>query len=65
MANFQPASIVRLKSGGPVMTVTNTDDPESIGVTWFDAKLEPRYGAYPEAALQIAQTGGTPGVHAV
>jgi uncharacterized protein YodC (DUF2158 family) len=46
--------LVRLKSGGPLMTVTEVD--RGLGyvivfATWFDEKHELRSGSFPMSAL--------------
>jgi uncharacterized protein YodC (DUF2158 family) len=33
---FQPGDVVRLKSGGPKMTVSKVDDDGSLRCKWFD-----------------------------
>lgn len=59
---LQPGDLVQLKSGGPVMTVTN-DDPlnkrnGSVQCKWFSGnKLE--RGSFPIAALQSPPTKDT------
>jgi uncharacterized protein YodC (DUF2158 family) len=51
---MQPGRKVRLKSGGPLMTVESV---ETIGgkaivhCVWFDNEHNERRGSYPEAAL--------------
>jgi uncharacterized protein YodC (DUF2158 family) len=49
---FQIGDIVQLKSGGPHMTVTRSED-ESISCTWFD-KNQQRHdeGGFPPGALK-------------
>jgi uncharacterized protein YodC (DUF2158 family) len=46
---------VKLKSGGPLMTVTYVESDEygtTINVSWFDGKDQPQSGSYPAAALE-------------
>jgi uncharacterized protein YodC (DUF2158 family) len=41
MANFNPGDVVRLRSGGPAMTVQSlANDRETLWCVWFDAKGE-------------------------
>lgn len=48
---FKPGDVVRLKSGGPNMTVTSVGEDfggtMSVFVTWFDDKQKPQSGSYP------------------
>lgn len=49
--------VVRLKSGGPRMTVTNTGVPlgklgDHCWCAWIDSKKEPQSRVYPVEALQ-------------
>lgn len=46
---------VRLKSGGPLMTVTQTSNQNGAlqaWVSWFDSNQEAKNGHYPVAALE-------------
>ncbi len=36
---FSPGEVVRLKSGGPAMTVTGTNESGDVLVMWFDGDL--------------------------
>jgi uncharacterized protein YodC (DUF2158 family) len=50
---------VRIKSGGPLMTVTNTGEielgPEGIHVwcTWFNDKKQPENGVFHTATVSL------------
>lgn len=48
--------LVRLKSGGPVMTVTQVE-PSFLGCTWMPTDGSPKqgYACFPEAALEAAE----------
>jgi uncharacterized protein YodC (DUF2158 family) len=51
--NFKAGDLVQLKSGGPIMTVRNTDldGPEYVLCQWFNGKkLEE--GTFPVISLQ-------------
>jgi uncharacterized protein YodC (DUF2158 family) len=53
MANtFNPGDTVRLKSGGPLMTVTAVDDPR-VYVTWFDESNKRHSEIFPAIALEV------------
>lgn len=56
---FKPGDIVRLKSGGPVMTVLHTDG-RSASVGWFvgaELKFQGGQDPLPFDALEHAKTG--------
>lgn len=40
MSNFKVGDVVKLKSGGPQMTVSETNDAEMLECTWFDSSNE-------------------------
>jgi uncharacterized protein YodC (DUF2158 family) len=53
---FKAGDTVRLKSGGPLMTVTSMGTPIqtivfSVFVTWFDKDQKPQTGCYVPEAL--------------
>lgn len=48
---MQIGDIVRLKSGGPKMTVTAVED-EQVSCTWFDRNGKPHSGAYIAATVE-------------
>ena len=48
---FEIGEIVRLKSGGPKMTVTVVVFGR-VGCTWFDEDDNEHRGSYPRAALE-------------
>ena len=53
---FEEGGVVRLKSGGPAMTVTSvgTDfgDKPMVWCAWFDQKVVQQSGSFPPAALE-------------
>jgi uncharacterized protein YodC (DUF2158 family) len=55
---FVIGSVVILKSGGPIMTVTNVgtdardNQAQIVGCTWFDKDGREQTGTYPGAALE-------------
>jgi uncharacterized protein YodC (DUF2158 family) len=54
--------IVRLKSGGPLMTVTDIaqrDGKTLTWVAWFDRDGRPSQGTYPTITLVAAENGQT------
>ena len=57
MDQFKVGDVVRLKSGGPSMTVTNVssdrEDGPHANTAWFDQSKEGK-GFYPFAALELA-----------
>jgi uncharacterized protein YodC (DUF2158 family) len=55
---FKVGDVVRLKSGGPPMTVTSIESGEAetgyvIFCIWFNAKGNEKSGHYPAAALVL------------
>ena len=48
---FSVGDVVRLKSGGPVMTVVYRDGDGDIDCVWFDGK-EKKIGTFPPAAVE-------------
>jgi uncharacterized protein YodC (DUF2158 family) len=51
---FQPGDTVRIKSGGPVMTVDGYDDiTESVNCSWFQGQKR-QSGTFIEATLEKA-----------
>lgn len=59
IGDIKPGSVVRLKSGGPKMTVTSIGEHWSssgtaVYVTWFDTKNEPKQDVYPIYAVEVA-----------
>ncbi len=60
MAEFKIGDTVRLKSGGPLMTVTqagNSSGTPHVWTVWFDASGKEAKGFYPQAAVE-ADSGG-------
>jgi uncharacterized protein YodC (DUF2158 family) len=49
-------SVVRLKSGGPSMTVVSLHQGHWL-CTWFDSKNEPREALFTEALISPVQPG--------
>jgi uncharacterized protein YodC (DUF2158 family) len=53
--NFKPGDIVRLKSGGPVMTVERVEDEGAgkifVYCVWFDDKAKQTRGHFRPEAL--------------
>lgn len=48
--NWNKGDVVQLKSGGPIMTVTDIYSDGSVGCTWF-IKDELRQGSFPAQSL--------------
>jgi uncharacterized protein YodC (DUF2158 family) len=57
--NFSIGDVVQLKSGGPLMTVTDVgagmDGTPMIDCVWFD-KTEQKYGTFRAAVLKPTNT---------
>jgi uncharacterized protein YodC (DUF2158 family) len=57
MSEFKLGDVVRLKSGGPDMTVrtigSDGDNEQVVFCDWFDGKIE-RRGSYPTTSLETA-----------
>ena len=51
-SSIKPGSIVRLKSGGPKMTVAWVEEGDAY-CEWFDAKVEPRGQRYALIVLEL------------
>jgi uncharacterized protein YodC (DUF2158 family) len=54
MDEFKPGKTVRLKSGGPLMTlaIKNTTNGH-WNVEWFDENDQPKHAAYLETSLKL------------
>jgi uncharacterized protein YodC (DUF2158 family) len=50
---FNPGDVVRLKSGGPKMTVVHVADDE-VFCEWFDDKKEPQSRGFSPVSLKVA-----------
>jgi len=50
--------VVRLKSGGPAMTITYIDDENDSVCKWFDAKLKLRGGEFAISSLEPGESVG-------
>jgi uncharacterized protein YodC (DUF2158 family) len=61
---FQIGDVVKLKSGGPRMTITGTsvgpDRPTLFNCNWFDKDDHEQSGSYPAAALNDARPTAEP-----
>lgn len=57
MAGFKVGDTVRLKSGGPLMTVTEVQDAE-VWTIWFDKSDKEQKGYYANSDALIADSGG-------
>lgn len=58
MADFKVGDTVQLKSGGPIMTVTEVGD--EYGVTkvfcsWFDDKKKQEHSSFQPETLQVVE----------
>ena len=54
MEKPKPGSVVRLRSGGPKMTVSEVDaGPDRVAVTWFDDAHVLHTGAFDVIALHV------------
>lgn len=56
MAQFNPGDTVRLKSGGPLMTVASIQRDGDIWCEWFDDKQAPQSRGYKATSL-VADDG--------
>jgi len=62
MAKFKPGNVVRLKSGGPDMTVSSTDPvdfghsvrTDLVSCIWFDSKNK-KSGRFQEVELELVK----------
>ena len=60
---FQRGDVVRLKSGGPRMTVITVPPHEylpegHVECQWFDKEKEPRHNSFPAESLEKAPARG-------
>lgn len=56
MADLKVGSVVKLKSGGPYMTVTDLNGRGGVACTWFDKdKVEVKGYTFPTDALAEVQ----------
>lgn len=58
MANqFQPGNVVRLKSGGPLMTVEQVGQDaagrDRVWCKWFDKNSNPQTETFPPETIQL------------
>jgi uncharacterized protein YodC (DUF2158 family) len=64
MPNIKKGDVVRLKSGGPSMTVENVANDRSgnptVWVTWFDGPKSQK-ATYDPDALEVVPPGGSSG----
>jgi uncharacterized protein YodC (DUF2158 family) len=51
MSEHAPGTVVRLKSGGPKMTVEGTDEEGELTCVWFVGNKTKR-DSFPDAALE-------------
>jgi len=51
MEKFKAGDLVKLKSGGPTMTVSKYASRTTVDTTWFDKDDKPQFGRYAEDAL--------------
>lgn len=55
---MKPGSVVRLKSGGPRMTVHKVEHPKSVPhvvCVWHGPKTEPHTATFPRDVLELAE----------
>ena len=55
--DFKKGDLVRLRSGGPVMTVHSADYSDTIQCTWFDAKQARQLQSFDQETLDKFQPG--------
>lgn len=53
---FSPGDVVRLKSGGPEMTVKAADNPAEVECQWFNGK-DNKEAWFPETSLEKVNQG--------
>lgn len=60
--SFKAGDVVRLKSGGPSMTVVHTNVvglPNGAACTWFDDKNQVQKASFTQDALETASSDPT------
>jgi len=57
---FKPGDTVKMKSGGPLMTVDSFSDDGDVWCEWFDDKNEPQGRSFKPHML--VHDDGTPGI---
>lgn len=53
---MKPGDVVQLKSGGPIMTVTDADTVDGVSTiwtVWFDQSKKEQRSHFPAATVQI------------
>ncbi|MGE4505376.1 MAG: YodC family protein [Desulfovibrionaceae bacterium] len=57
MADFAIGDVVRLKSGGPKMTIVKVESllEEQLFCVWIDSKQKEQRAAYPPEAVQYTE----------
>lgn len=56
MESFKTGDVVRLKSGGPSMTVTSQDNNGELVCKWLDSSGKLSMHSFPPAALDSVET---------
>jgi len=57
-SGFKIGDVVRLKSGGPKMTVEEVDDSaDTVHCKWFVGGEKLKYGSFPVDSVERAETG--------
>ncbi len=56
MEKFRSGTVVRLKSGGQLMTTSEYYGPTKVECFWFDENNRPKKGVFPDIALEEATT---------
>jgi uncharacterized protein YodC (DUF2158 family) len=49
---FRVGDVVRLRSGGPLMTVNSTEEDSTVGTNWFNTGLELQWDAFSTNMLE-------------
>ena len=52
MNKFENGTVVRLKSGGQLMTTEENYNSSEVKCIWFDESNEPRMMTFPEVVLE-------------
>jgi uncharacterized protein YodC (DUF2158 family) len=63
MSDFNSGDLVRLKSGGPIMTVVDVSEDDGVlvvNVTWFDEALRAQHGKYQRPTLELVDPSAVP-----
>lgn len=57
MESFNPGQVVRVKSGGPAMTVMHSKENGRVACEWFDKEQKHQEAMFNTTSLKALDTG--------